>query len=217
MKYFLTCLLLLVAVSANAQSEDRAFEGQQLIWPEFEDAPPDAPTARVGFAFDLVSRSREAAITVGEPVEVMLVAWDVQVALQAWEVKVLIDERLTVVEEEHIADLHFVTEGDVRGMLKAENCNASAEIVLARYKLLLLEEANDLVLGIGPATGPTVVTHPTDTPQPSPIYQICRENGDMRPFLWSDVSAVLNPVNVHPDPVEGEQPRFAPEPVRGRQ
>jgi hypothetical protein len=217
MKYILTCIALLVAVSAHAQSEERAFEGQQVIWPEFEDAPVDAPTARVGFAFDLVSRSREAAITVGEPVEVMLVAWDVQVALQAWEVKVAIDERLTVIEEEHFADLHLVSEGDLRGMLKVENCNPSAEIVLARYKLLLLEDANDLVLGIGPAEAATEVTHPTDAPQPSPIYQICRENGDMRPFLFSEVSAVLNPVSVHPDPIEGEAPKFTPAPVRGRQ
>jgi len=216
MRTFLACLILLLAQPASAQS-DGAFEGHELVWPEFEDAPPDAPTARVGFVFDLVSRSREAAITPGKPVEVLLVAWDVQVALQAWEVKVDIDDRLTIIEEEHVADLHFVKEGVVRGMLKAEHCNPSPEIVLARYKVLLMEDANDLVFGIGPADRPTEVTFPSDAPQPCPIYQICREDGDMRAFLFSEISAVLNPVSVHPDPVEGEKPRFKPEPVRGRQ
>lgn len=208
-------ILLLLAPSAFAQT-DEAFEGEQVHWPEFEDAPADAPTARIGFVFDEVSRRREAAIVVGEPVEVLLVAWDVQVALHAWEAGIDIDERLKVIETEYFADLHMENDGDVRAMLKPENCKASAAITLARYKLLLTEPANDLVLGIRAAAIPTAVTSEADVSAPTPVYQVCREDKDMRPFLFSPVSAVLNPVQVHPDPIEGDEPSFRPEPSRQR-
>ena len=153
----------------------------------------------------------------GEPVEVLLVAWDVQVALLAWEAGISFDERLHVIETEYLADLHLDQEGNVRAIFKPENCKASPEIVLARFKLLISEEANDLVLGLGPAIPTTGLTVETDAPLPAPVYQVCREEKDMRPFLFSEVSAVLNPVTVHPDPVEGEKPRFRPESSRERQ
>ena len=59
-------ILLLLAPSSFAQT-DEAFEGEQVHWPEFEDAPADAPTARIGFEFDEVSRTRYSANVVGEP------------------------------------------------------------------------------------------------------------------------------------------------------
>ena len=83
--------------------------------------------------------------------------------------------------------------------------------------ILLTEEANDLVIGLGPAIPTTALTVETDAPTPSPVYQVCREDKDIRPFLFTEVSAVLNPVSVHPDPIAGEKPRFSPESVRGRQ
>lgn len=215
----ITVLLFGCLAPSVARGQDEpAFEGQQVIWPEFEDPAPGAPEARIGFAFDLVSRSREAAISVGEPLEVLLVAWDIQVALHAWEARLLFDERLTVVSTEYISDLHMEKDGDIRAMLKPERCNPSPEIVLARFEVLLLEEgATDLVLGIGPASIPSQVTDPTDAPVPCPVYQICRPGQGVRPFLFSEVSAVLNPAEVHPDPIEGEKPRFAPQSSGRRQ
>jgi len=186
-------------------------------WPEFEDAAADAPTARIGFVFDPVSRSREASITVGEPVEVLLMAWDIQVALKVWEARLEFDPRLTVAATEYICDLHMEDEGDIRAMLKSKNCKSSAEIILARFTLILLEDASDLVLRIGPAKLPTVVTAETDAPTPAPVYQICRQEKDVRPFLFAPINAVLNPASVHPDPVESEAPGFSPKPIRGRQ
>lgn len=222
MPVVLITLLLLFCGSAVAQqtpprAPDGAFEGTQIVWPEFEDSAADAPTARIGFVFDPVLRSREASISPGEPIEVLLVAWDIQVALQAWEVKVTIDPRLTVVERKLECDLHLdLDDGDLLAMLKPEHCNRSAEIVLARYKLLLMdgEDANDLVLRVGPITKPTKIDVESDAPWPAPVYRICRQDGDTRPFLFSPVSAVLNPVEVHPDPIDGEAPKFAPARLR---
>jgi hypothetical protein len=219
MRSIVIALILFVASPTVAGDEpDHAFEGRDVVWPQFEDSPPDAPTARMGFVFDPVSRSREAPIGMGEPVEVLLMAWDVQVALNAWEAHLEFDPRLTVVATEYISDLHMDQDGDVRAMLKPENCKSSPEIILARFTLMLLEgEASDLVLGIGPTEQPTALTAATDAPMPAPVYKICRNDPDIRPFLFAPVSAVLNPVSVHPDPVEGEAPRFSPEPARGRQ
>jgi hypothetical protein len=139
----------------------------------------------------------------------------VQVALHAWEARVTIDPRLTVIERDLNCDLHLDLEnGDLLAMLRTENCNPSAEIVLARYKVLLLEEANDLVFGLGPIAKPSQVTADSDVPSPSPAYQVCRPDKDVRPFRFSEISAVLNPVDVHPDPIEGERPKFEPAPVR---
>ena len=217
---FIALSLFLASPTLAGDEPGRAFEGLDVVWPQFEDAAVDAPTARIGFVFDPVSRSREAAISVGEPVEVLLMAWDVQVALNAWEARLEFDPRLTVVSSEYIADLHMDHDGDIRAMLKPENCKSSPEIILARFTLLLLEgegDALDLVLRIGPAKILTVVTVETDAPTPAPVYQICRYDKDIRPFLFAPVNAVLNPSGVHPDPVEGEAPRFSPAPVRGRQ
>lgn len=216
----LTLLVLLagpaVAQDSSGDEPEPAFQGTEIVWPEFGDAPDDAPTARIGFVFDPVQRTREASITVGEPVEVLLVAWGVQVALHAWEANVRIDPRLTVIERDLEADLHLdLQDGDLLAMLEPENCNPSREIVLARYQLLLMEEgAEDLVLGLGPIAKPTELTVETDAPRPSPAYQVCRKDKDIRPFLYDEVSAVLNPVNVHPVPIEGERPRFDPAPAR---
>lgn len=215
---FVVLILFLASPVLAGDKPERAFEGQEVVWPEFEDAAPGAPTARIGFVFDPVSRSREASINVGEPVEVLLMAWDVQVALNAWEARLEFDPRLTVASSEYIADLHMDHEGDIRATIKPENCRSSPEIILARFTLILLgDDASDLVLRIGPARTPTVVTAETDAPMPAPVYQICRWDKDVRPFLFAPVNAVLNPVSVHPDPVEGDVPRFSPEPVRGRQ
>ena len=219
MRIVLIALILCFASPALAGDEpDHAFEGRDVVWPEFEDAAPDAPTARIGFVFDPVSRSREAPIGVREPVEVLLMAWDIQIALNAWEAHLEFDPRLTVVSTEYISDLHMDQDGDVRAMLKPENCKSSPEIILARFTLMLLQDdASDLVLRIGPTEKPTVITAETDAPMPAPVYKICRNEPDIRPFLFAPVSAVLNPVSVRPDPVDGEAPRFSPKPVRGRQ
>lgn len=211
---------LATAQDATDEQPEPAFEGTQIVWPEFPDADPDAPTARIGFVFDPVQRTREASITKGEPIEALLVAWDVQVALHAWEARIKIDPRLTVIERKIDCDLHLdLEDGDLLAMLRPEHCNPSKEIVLARYKLMLLDDsdADDLVLGVGPIEKHSKVTVTTDAPSPSPVYQVCRKGKDVRPFLFSEVSAVLNPVNVHPEPIEDEAPRFAPAPVRSRQ
>jgi hypothetical protein len=211
-------LILFLASPALAGTEPvPAQQRQEVAWPEFEDAPPDAPTARMGFVFDPVSRDREAAIIVGEPVEVLLVAWDIQVALMAWEAHFEFDPRLTVVSTEYFADLHMEGDGDVRATLKRENCKSATEIILARFTVILLEDGSDLVLRIGPAKIATVVTAETDAPTPAPVYQTCRNEKDVRPFLFAPINAVLNPASVHPDPVEGETPVFSPKPIRGRQ
>lgn len=218
MRSIVIVLVLFFASPVLAGDEpEPAFEGQDVIWPEFEDSAPDAPTARMGFVFDPVSRSREASIGVREPVEVLLMAWDIQVAWSAWEAHLEFDPRLTIAATEYLSDLHMDDEGDIRAVVKPENCKSSSEIILARFTLILLEEASDLVLRIGPARIPTVVTVETDAPTPTPVYQVCRYDKDVRPFLFAPVNAVLNPVSVHPDPVEGEAPRFSPKPVRGRQ
>ena len=223
--FALSLWLLFSSASAGGQEQPDpvdpppAFEGTKVVWPEFADPPEGAPTARVGFVFDPVLRTREAAITVGEPVEVLLVAWDVQVALHAWELNISIDPRLTVIQRDLECDLHLdLEDGDLLAMLRPEHCKASSEIVLARYQLLLTdaEDSADLVLGIGPTAKPSRITVESDVPWPSPVYQVCRRGKDVRPFLFSEVSAVLNPEQVHPDPIEGEAARFAPAPIRSR-
>ncbi|RKZ06245.1 hypothetical protein DRQ32_11415, partial [bacterium] len=180
MSRFLSAFLILVLAAPVASAQDDgSFEGQQPTrWPEFEDAPEGAPDARIAFVFDPVSQRREAAIEVGVPVEVFLVAWDVQVALMAWEARLEFDERLILVAEEYHADLHFKHEGDTRATLKAENCVAAPQIILARFELLLMgpdaESAQDLVLGIAPASVPSKVTAATPQSAPVPVYQVCR-------------------------------------------
>lgn len=206
-------VLLTAPVGTRAQSTDAPTAGRkEVVWPELPDSPPDAPMARIGFAFDPVSDTNEAAAALKTPVDVYVMAWDVQVGLYCWEAHLTFDPRLTILETEYMADLHLDKDGDVRAMIQPEDCAGSGRTVLARFKVVLLEEeATDLVFGIGPCAQPSRINGATDDTEPTPVYLVCRPGKDVRPFQYSAVSAVLNPVSVHPEFSPKSKPHFVPE------
>ncbi len=196
-------LILLLALPATAQEtgadEDppRAFQGQESTrFPDYPDAPPGAPDARLRIVFDLVSRDQEIAAEPNEPFDVYVIAHDVQVALRGWEARLQIDERLTVVESQLLAEVNVGQWPDVYAAVKPADCQAGATIVLAQMKMMLTESATDVVLGLAPASRPSAPTVETELEPPTPVYLVCRPGKDIRPFDYCETCAVVNPLEI---------------------
>jgi hypothetical protein len=218
-------LLLWAVVPATAQDrsdeEDppRAFQGLDTSeFPEYPDAPPGAPDARLRIVFDLVSRGQEIAAEPNQPFDVYLIAHDVQVALRGWEARVQIDERLTVVESQILADVNVGQWPEVYAAVKPEDCQSGETIVLAQMKMMLTEPATDVVLGLAPTSRPSAPTVETDLEPPTPVYLVCRPGKDVRPFDYCETCAVVNPREVEPERDEDSRPDAESlfDPVSGR-
>lgn len=205
--------LLLVAASVSgvrAEDPPRAFQGlDDSVFPEYPDAPPDAPTARLRIVFDPVSRSQEIAAEPKVPFEAYVVAYDVQIALRGWEAKLLLDERLTVLETDILADVNVGQGREVYAALKPQNCETGEEIVVARMRLMLTEPATDVTLGLAPTGRPSEPTVASDVEGPTPVYLVCRPEPDVRPFDSCEVCAVVNPRQVRPEPDVESKPSAA--------
>lgn len=213
-------LAALVAAPAWAEDPPRAFQGQDdTVFPEFPDAPADAPTARLRIVFDTVSRAQEIAAQPNVPFDAYVVAHDVQIALRGWEATLLIDERLTVISQELTADVNVGQSPEIFAALKPKNCKSGETIVLAHLRLLLREPATDVTLGLAPTSRPSAVTVETDLEGPTPVYLVCRPEADVRPFDHCTTCAVVNPEQVHPERDETTKPTAADlfELNRGRQ
>ena len=204
MKLSLVVAFALIVVAAAARAEDpppRAFQGQDnTIFPEYPDAPPDAPTARLRMVVDVVSRDQEIAVEPNEPFDVYIVAYDVQIALRGWEARLVIDDRLTVLETEILADVNVGQGKEIYAAVKPQNCEAGDEIVVGRMKLMLAEPATDVVLGLAPTNRPSEPTVETDVEGPTPVYLVCRPEADVRPFEYCEVCVVVNPRQIEPEP-----------------
>lgn len=198
------------ATSVRAEDPPRAFQGiDNTVFPEYPDAPPDAPTARLRIVFDPVSRSQEIAVEPNVPFEAYIVAYDVQIALRGWEAKLLIDERLTVLETEILADVNVGQGPEVYAALKPQNCESGEEIVVGRMRLMLTEPATDLTLGLAPTSKPSATTAPSEFDGPTPVYLVCRPEADVRPFASCEICAVVNPRQVEPEPDVETKPSAA--------
>ena len=201
MRWFL-CTVVAFALAAPSRAEDppRAFQGQDdTVYPEFADAPADAPTARLRIVFDLVSRSQEIAAEPNVPFDAYVLAHDVQIALRGWEAKLLIDERLTVLSKQLLADVNVGQGDEVFAALKPRNCESGETIVLAELKLMLTEPATDLTLGLAPTDRPSQPTVASDVEGPTPVYLVCRPETDVRPFDYCSTCAVVNPRRLAPE------------------
>ena len=210
------------AASQQQATEDppRAFQGRDDdVYPEFPDAPPDAPRARLEIVFDEISGSRELAVEPMQPFEAFVVAHDVQIALRGWEATLEIDPRLRLLEKEVLADLDIGQGNEVSAALKPRNCLSGTPITLARLKLMVTEPGqSDLVLGLGPIARPSV-PEGVDGEGPTPVYLVCRPGADLRPFDYCEICAVVNPREVRPEVPEDEADPLGDllRPARGRQ
>lgn len=208
--------LLVASGTALAEDPPRAASGSgSVVFPEFPDPPADAPEARLRIVFDLVSMDQEIAVEPNQPFDAYVVALDVQIALRGWEARIVVDERLTVLEKELLADVNVGTWPEVYAAVVPANCWPEAKIQVARLRLMLTEAATDVTLGLAPASRPSAPTVPTELRQPSPVYLVCRDDNGLRPFDYCDTCAVVNPVRVRPETdVEKTDDLFGP--ARGR-
>jgi len=127
---------------------------------------------------------------------VYVIAHDVQVALRGWEARLQIDERLTVVESQLLAEVNVGQWPDVYAAVKPADCQAGATIVLAQMKMMLTESATDVVLGLAPASRSSAPTVETELEPPTPVYLVCRPGKDIRPFDYCETCAVVNPLEI---------------------
>jgi len=193
-------LLVLLAPVARAEDPPRAFQGQDdTIYPEFPDADPDAPIARLRIVFDQVSQTQEIAAEPNVPFEAYVLAHDVQIALAGWETKLLIDERLTVLNRELVAEINVGKGNEVYAAVKPKDCKSGKTILLAKLTLMLTEPATDVTLGLAPASKPTATTAKSPFDGPTPVYLVCRKEPDVRPFDYCTTCAVVNPRSVEPE------------------
>lgn len=222
----LVIVLLLGTVATHAAAQEapedrkRAFQGQDdNVFPEFPDPAPDAPTARLRMVFDLVSGAQELSVEPLQPFEVLVVAYDAQIPIRAWEATLVIDPRLRVLERDIPANVNVGQGDEVSAAVKPRDCFTDNPAVLARLKLMVMEEGlTDLVLGLGPVARPSIPTVPTDLEGPTPVYLTCIPELDMRPFDYCKTCAVVNPVSVRPevDAKPDDPLRGILAPVRGR-
>ena len=210
----LSSLILASGVPAQ-ESKD---EGPQLdikdptVYPEFPDAPEDAPTARLRVVFDQVSRSTALSVEPHVPFDFWILAHDVQIALRAWEGRLVTDPRLIILERD-VEGLNLGRGDEMRSAFKPVECKSGPSIVLARFRAMVTEPGlTDLVIGLGP-----VQTRASLDP-PVACYLICRPGKDLRPFDTCETCAVVNPVAVQPEvDAQDESPlRDILAPVRGR-
>lgn len=179
------------------------------VYPEFPDAPADAPEARLRVVFDLVSMSTEIHAEARTPFDFYVVAHDVQVALRAWEAHVVVDPRLLVIERE-FDGLNVGRDNEIITALKPRNCKVGTPITLARFRAMVPEEGlTDLVIGLGP------IGRSSFDP-PTPGYLICRPGSDLRTFAACDTCAVVNPASVRPETDEESPLSDILQPIRGR-
>ena len=198
-----------VMAQEPSQGEQSTDFDREIEWPEFPDPAEDAPVARIAVYFDPVGRSRMLSPEPNEPFEFYLVAHDPHVAVLAWEVSLQIDEGVTIIEEDLLGGMNLGGDGLYRVGLLPENCHAGAQVELARFRAIVTDpSATDVVIRLGPVQGPSL----SDPPRPA--YATCRENAELRPFLWDEIAAVVNPVDVRIESEDRSDDLFAPQ--RGR-
>jgi len=195
---------------AGIEDPPRALDvDDDTVYPEFPDAPPDAPEARLRVYFDLASREQMLSVPVNQPFEFYVVAHDVQIALRGWEARVIVDSRIKVLERE-VEGLNVGKGDEFLVGLKPKNCKSGETFVLARYRCLLTEEGlQDLVIGLSP-------TGRSSFDPPRTGYLVCRPGADLRAFDHCDTCAVVNPVNVRPPSDEDDPLQELLKPLRGR-
>jgi hypothetical protein len=179
------------------------------VFPEYPDASPDAPTARLRIVFDPISGEKAKHIRPLEPFEFFIVAHDVQVALRGWEAKLILDPRLLLLERE-FDGLNVGQGTEIVTALTPKECKSGTPVTLARFKAMLREDGlNDLVLGLAPVTK-------SSFDPPSPGYLVCRPGSDLRAFDACDTCAVVNPLKVKPESDSTSPLDAILEPIRGR-
>lgn len=206
-RFTLSTLVTLLCFPATTHAQDdtepvpRAFQGQDdNVYPEFPAPAADAPPARLRMVFDLVSGVQELSVQPLQPFEVYVVAHDVQIAVRGWEATLVIDPRIRVLERDIPAELDLGKGNEVFCVLKPRDCLSGNPIVLARLKLMVMEEGlTDLVLGLGPYSRPSAPTVPSEIEGPMPVYLTCIPEVDIRPFDFCRTCAVVNPVSVRPE------------------
>ena len=218
----LAALVLFFSSDSIAQDDSppRAFQGQDdSVYPVFPAPAPDAPTARLRMVFDLVSGAQELSVEPLQPFDVYVVAHDVQIAVRGWEATLVIDPRLQVIERDVPAEFDMGQGNEVSAALKPRDCLSGNPVVLARLRLMLLEDGHtDLVLGLAPVARPSEPTVASDLEGPTPMYLTCVPETDLRPFDYCRSCAVVNPVGVRPERDESPKDRLREvlAPVRGR-
>jgi len=217
----LAFVLLTTPVSAAvAQTEQSAAAEDQeypealdvednTVYPEFPDAPADAPTARLRIVFDTISEEKAKSIEPRVPFEFYIVAYDVQIALRGWEAKLVLDPRLLLLEHE-FDGLNVGQGTEIITALTPKECKAGSPLTLARFKAMLPKEGlEDVILSLAPVGK-------SSFDPPSPGYLVCRPGSDLRVFDACDTCAVINPVHVQPEEDEISPLDSVLKPVRGR-
>jgi hypothetical protein len=194
----------------DEQEPPRALDvDDDTVFPEFPDAPPDAPEARLRIYFDLASREQMLAPDVHEPFVFHVVAHDVQIALRGWEARVVVDPRIKVLERD-VEGLNVGRGDEFLVGLKPKNCKSGETMILATYRCMLAEEGlQDLVIGLAP-------TQRSSFDPPRAGYLVCRPGADLRTFDHCDTCAVVNPVQVRPSAEDQGPLQDLLEPLRGR-
>jgi hypothetical protein len=198
------------AADSTQQEYPEALEvDDNSVYPEYPDAAPDAPTARLRLVFDPISGETAKHVRPLEPFEFFIVAHDVQVALRGWEARVVLDPRLLLLEKE-FGGLNVGQGTEIVTALKPNECKSGTPITLARFKAMLREDGlNDLVLGLAPVTK-------SSFDPPSPGYLVCRPESVLRAFDACDTCAVVNPMRVKPESDSTSPIDAILEPIRGR-
>lgn len=206
------------AGAAGDEPEHATDIDDATVYPEFPDAPADAPMARLRLVFDLVSGDQVLRAEPNHPFEVYVVAHDVQVALRAWEARLVLDPRLLLLNKDIDAELDLGKGPEVRAALKPRDCKSGTPLVLGHFTLMYTEVgAEDMVLGLAPADPASRPTGAAEGDPPTPVYLVCRPGKDLRPFDACEVCAVVNPATVEPERDAPASPLDAVlRPVKGR-